>query len=79
MGVRFNVDEICFSSDINEIVEKYDTLVFVTPSPYLKNHLKKLKTNISNKFIVTPLYVVEIAISLFVSSLDSVMLLTVKV
>ena len=53
MGVRFNVDEICFSSDINEIVEKYDTLVFVTPSPYLKNHLKKLKTNISNKFIVT--------------------------
>ena len=34
MGVRFNVDEICFSSDINEIVEKYDTLVFVTPVSY---------------------------------------------
>ena len=53
MGARFNVDEIFFSSDINKIVQNYDTLVFVTPSPYLKNHLKKLKTNISRKFIVT--------------------------
>ncbi len=53
MGVRFCMDEIFFSSDINKIVQNYDTLVFVTPSPYLKNHLKKLKTNISGKFIVT--------------------------
>ena len=53
MSVRFNTDEIFFSSDINKIVQNYDTLVFVTPSPYLKNHLKKLKTSISNKFIVT--------------------------
>lgn len=52
-GARFNVDEIFFSSDINKIVENYDTLVFVTPSPYLKNHLKKLKTSIRDKFIVT--------------------------
>lgn len=28
-------------------------MVFVTPSPYLKNHLKKLKTRIHDKFIVT--------------------------
>ena len=52
-SVRFNIDEINFSSDINKIVEAYDTLVFVTPSPYLKNHLKKLKTRIKDKFIVT--------------------------
>ncbi len=52
-SVRFDVNEIFFSSDINKIVQNYDTLVFVTPSPYLKNHLKKLKTNISSKFIVT--------------------------
>ncbi len=51
--VHFNVDEIFFSSDINELVQKYDTLVFVTPSPYLKNNLNKLKTRIKNKFIVT--------------------------
>ena len=49
----FNVDEIFFSSDINRVVKEYDTLVFVTPSPYLKNHLRKLKTNIRDKFVVT--------------------------
>lgn len=47
------MDEIFFSSDLNKIAKTYDTLVFVTPSPYLKNHLKKLKTNIRDKFIVT--------------------------
>ena len=52
-SVRFNVDEIGFSSDIHQIVEAYDTLVFVTPSPYLKNHLKKLKTRIKDKLIIT--------------------------
>ena len=53
VSVRFNTDEIFFSSDINEIVQLYDTLVFVTPSPYLKNHLRKLKTRLRDKFIVT--------------------------
>ncbi len=52
-SAHFDVGEICFSSDINKIVKEYDTLVFVTPSPYIKNHLRKLKTNIRDKFIVT--------------------------
>ena len=50
---HFDINEIYFSSDINRIIEAYDTLVFVTPSPYLKSHLKKIKTRITNKFIVT--------------------------
>lgn len=52
-SVHFNVDEIFFTTDINDIVQQYDTIVFVTPSPYLKNHLKKLKTRLKDKFIVT--------------------------
>ncbi len=52
-NARFNVNEIFFSSDLNEIVEKYDTLVFVTPSPYIKNHLKKLRTRLKDKFVIT--------------------------
>ena len=52
-SVHFDTNEIFFSSDINKVVELYDTLVFVTPSPYLKNHLKKLRTRIRDKFIVT--------------------------
>ena len=53
VGVHFDVNEINFSSDINKIAQEYDTLVFVTPSPYLKSHLKKLKTRLRDKFIVT--------------------------
>ena len=52
-SVHFDTKEIFFSSDINRIVQDYDTLVFVTPSPYLKNHLKKLKTRIRDKFVIT--------------------------
>ena len=52
-GVHFDTGEINFSSDINKIAQQYDTLIFVTPSPYLKNHLKKLKTRIRDKFVIT--------------------------
>ena len=52
-SVHFDINEIDFSSDINRIVQQYDTLIFVTPSPYLKNHLKKLKTRLRDKFIIT--------------------------
>lgn len=52
-SVHFDVDRIKFSSDINKVVEESDTLIFVTPSPYLKSHLKKLKTRLRDKFIIT--------------------------
>lgn len=52
-SVRFNVKRINFSSDINKIVKESDVLIFVTPSPYLKSHLKKLKTKLKDKFIIT--------------------------
>ena len=52
-SVHFDVSKIFFSSDINKIVQNYDTLIFVTPSPYLKNHLKKLKSRIRDKFVIT--------------------------
>lgn len=52
-GVHFDISEIYFSSDLNDIVQNYDTLVFVTPSPYLKNHLKRLRVRLSDKFVIT--------------------------
>lgn len=51
--VTFDTSRIHFSSDINEIAEAADTLILVTPSPYMKAHLKKLTTDISGKFVVT--------------------------
>lgn len=52
-SVKFDTNRINFSSNINEIVKESDTLIFVTPSPYLKSHLKKLRTKIKDKFIIT--------------------------
>jgi glycerol-3-phosphate dehydrogenase (NAD(P)+) len=52
-SVHFDVNRIHFCSDINDVVEACQTLVFVTPSPYLKGHLKKLKVRLRDKFIIT--------------------------
>ncbi|MDO5571482.1 MAG: NAD(P)-binding domain-containing protein [Bacteroidales bacterium] len=52
-SVKFDINRIFFSSNLNEIVKKSDTLIFATPSPYFKQHLKKLKAKISDKFIIT--------------------------
>ena len=52
-SIPFDVSKITFSSDINFIVKNADTLIFATPSPFLKNHLEKLSTNISKKFVVS--------------------------
>ena len=52
-SIHFDVNEIQFSSDLNKIVQENDTLIFVTPSPYLKNHLKKLKVKLKDKFVIT--------------------------
>ncbi len=52
-GIKFDTKRIKFCSNINEVVKESDTLIFVTPSPYLKSHLKKLKTRIREKFIIS--------------------------
>lgn len=52
-SVQFDTRRIHFSSDINEIVRSSSILIFATPSPYLKNHLKKLRTSLRDKLVVT--------------------------
>ena len=51
-SLQFDVNKITFSSNLDEIAENNDTLIFVTPSPYLKDHLKKLTVSIKDKFVV---------------------------
>lgn len=52
-SVPFDTNRINFYSDINKVVEDSEVLVFVTPSPYFKSHMKKLKVKIRDKFIVS--------------------------
>lgn len=52
-GVKFDLKRINFSANINEVVKESDTLILVTPSPYLKTHLKKLRMKIKDKFIIS--------------------------
>lgn len=52
-GVKFDTDRINFSNDINKIVKNSDILLFATPSPFLRQHLKRLKKRIDDKIIVS--------------------------
>lgn len=50
--VQFDTDRITFTRDINEAVATCHTLIFSTPSPYLKPTLKSLDVSLKNKLIV---------------------------
>ena len=51
--VKFDTERIDFSSDINEVCTKADTLVVALPSPYIKSHLEKINVDLSEKNIVS--------------------------
>lgn len=51
--VEFDIKRIFFSSDINEVCRECDTLVLAMPSPYFKDHIAKITTDISQKAIVS--------------------------
>lgn len=52
-SIKFDLNKITFYSNINQVIKNSDTLIFATPSPFLKQHLKKVRTNLSNKFIIS--------------------------
>ncbi len=52
-SVLFDTSRITFYSSLNQVVKESDTLILVTPSPYLKLHLKKLKEPLKNKLILS--------------------------
>lgn len=52
-GVKFDTDHIRFTNNINHVVAVSDILIFATPSPFLKQHLRKLRRRIDKKIIVS--------------------------
>lgn len=51
--VMFDTNRIRFSSDINAVCSEADTLLLAMPSPYIKEHLKKITVDLSGKCIVS--------------------------
>ncbi|MFA6875784.1 MAG: NAD(P)H-dependent glycerol-3-phosphate dehydrogenase [Parabacteroides sp.] len=52
-AITFDINRITFYSDINAVIEASDTLIFATPSPFLKQHLQKVTTSLEKKFILS--------------------------
>lgn len=52
-GVKFDTDRINFTSNINHVVATSDILIFAIPSPFIKQHLKKLRRKLDKKIIVS--------------------------
>lgn len=54
-NAHFDTERITFftDGDVNSFVKSCDTVILVTPSPYIKNYLKKIrKSVIKDKFVV---------------------------
>ena len=52
-SVYFNLDNITFYNDINDIVKHSDILIFAIPSPFLKQHLQKLNVPLKDKIVLS--------------------------
>lgn len=51
--IQFDIDRIRFSSDINAVCAEADTLLLAMPSPYIKEHLKKIDVDLSGKYMAS--------------------------
>jgi glycerol-3-phosphate dehydrogenase (NAD(P)+) len=52
-GITFDTARINFYANINTAIKESDILVFATPSPFLKQHLKKVNVPLNDKFIIS--------------------------
>ncbi|MBQ7210964.1 MAG: NAD(P)-binding domain-containing protein [Paludibacteraceae bacterium] len=52
-ATKFDVQRINFTSDINAVVRDSDILVLAVPSPFMKQHLKRLHRSMKRKVIVS--------------------------
>lgn len=50
-SAEFDVSQLKFSSDINELINYADILIFAIPSAFVKNELDKISVDISSKIV----------------------------
>lgn len=66
--VVFDIDRIDFSSDINDVCRRAETLLLVMPSPYFTEHVDKITTDISEKFVVSAVKGIVPQVNMIISS-----------
>ncbi|MDO4190545.1 MAG: NAD(P)H-dependent glycerol-3-phosphate dehydrogenase [Bacteroidales bacterium] len=52
-SVEFPVEQIYFTTDINEAIDRSDIIFLATPSPFVKSHLSQITTSFDDKIIVS--------------------------
>ena len=52
-SIQFDIEKINFYSDINQVIKESDTLLLATPSPFVKQHLKKVEASLHDKHIIS--------------------------
>lgn len=52
-SVRFNLDRIHFTDDINEAIRNSDMIIFGMPSPYLRQHVEKITESFTDKMVIS--------------------------
>jgi glycerol-3-phosphate dehydrogenase (NAD(P)+) len=52
-GVEFDVDKIIFTTDINEVADNCDAVIFACPSAFLKDSLARLTVSLSDKLVIS--------------------------
>ncbi|MDC9721156.1 MAG: glycerol-3-phosphate dehydrogenase [Urechidicola sp.] len=50
-SVEFNTNQLKLSSDINEMIDYADYLIFVIPSAFVKNEIDKITTSLNGKIL----------------------------
>jgi len=50
-SVDFNIDQLKLSTDINELIEYADYLIFVIPSAFVQNELDKISVSLEGKIL----------------------------
>ncbi|MGL5683367.1 MAG: NAD(P)H-dependent glycerol-3-phosphate dehydrogenase [Marinifilaceae bacterium] len=52
-GVEFDLEKLSFTSDINEIIEQSDVIVFAIPSAFIKETMDKITVSLKDKIVVS--------------------------
>lgn len=52
-SVKFDVENIRFTSDINEAIKNCEMIIFAMPSPYLRQHVEKITASCEGKVVIS--------------------------